>query len=165
MGNDEGLVAKLEQWFADTLAALTYEDKLVFKPEGPNSPKGADVWKHQIAATGGGGEAFSRYEPFAFVSYSGADGAREGDYDLRQVLEFAILIGVESKVAGVARFGDDNNLGTSKIRDLVIAAFDRQHPGGELKCDEIYYTGEFELIDSSKRHAIRMNFETSYLTV
>ena len=156
MANDGGLVAKLEQWFADTLAALQHSDKDVFKT--------AKVWKHQIAASKAGMEAFGRYEPFAFVSYQSADAAREGDYDLRQVLEFAVLIGVESKSDGLARFGSSRYLGTSKIRDLVITALDRQHPGGDLKCDEIYYTGEIEVFDSPKRHAIQLNFETSYLT-
>ena len=150
-------MAQLEQWFADTLAALTNDGDAVFKT--------AKVWKHQIAATKGGIEAFGRYQPFAFVSYQSAAGAREGDYDLRQVLEFAVLIGVESRSVGVARFGSSRKLGTSKIRDLVIAAFDRQHPGGGLACDDIYYTGEIEVFDSPKRHCIQMNFETSYLTV
>jgi len=151
MANDGGLVAKLEQWFADTLAALT-----VFRT--------ADIWRHQISATKSGMEAFPRYEPFAFVSYQSVDAAREGGYQLRQVLEFAILIGVESKTDGVARFGDSNNLGTSKLRDLVIAAFDKKHPGSGLKCDEIYYTGDIEVFDSPKRHMLQMTFETSFLT-
>ena len=156
MANDGGLIAKLEQWLADTLAALTNNDKKVFNT--------AEVWKHQIAATKSGMEAFPRYEPFAFVSYQSDDAAREGDYDLRQVIEFAILIGVESKSDGVARFGDADHLGTSKIRDLVIAALDRKHPGDDLTCDEFYYTGGIEVFDSPKRHAIQMNFETSQLT-
>jgi len=157
MANDGGLVAKLEQWFADQLAALEYKDVKVFRTAG--------VWRHQVVATKGGLEGFARHEPFAFVSYQSADAAREGDYDLRQVLEFALFIGVESKFDGVARFGDDNNLGTSKLRDLVIALFDRTHPAGEFHCDEIYYTGEIELVDSPKQHAIEMTFETSYLTL
>jgi len=156
MANDTGLMAKLEQWMADTLKALTHDDKNVFKT--------AAVWKHQIAATEAGMQAIGRHEPFAFVSYMSADAAREGGYDLRQVLEFAVLIGVESKSKGVARFGDAHHLGTSKIRDLVIAAFDRKHPGGDLDCDEFYYTGEIEVFDSPKQHLIRMHFETSQLT-
>lgn len=156
MANDGGLMATLEQWFADTLAAMTEGGNDVFKT--------AEVWRHQISASKGGFEAFDRYEPFAFVAYQSADAAREGDYDLRQVLEFAILIGVESKYDGVARTGNTVNLGTSKIRDLVIAAFDHQHPGGEFTCDEIYYTGEIEILDSPKRHAIQMQFEISQIT-
>ena len=157
MANDEGLIAQLEQWFADTLKALLHNGEEVFKT--------AEVWKHQTAASKSGLEAFGRYTPFAFVSYSGADAAREGGYDLRQVINIAILIGVKSRSDGVARIGDANHLGISKIRDLVIAAFDRQHPGAGLKCDEIYYTGEVEVLDSSKRYAVEMKFETSYLTI
>lgn len=156
MANDGGLMASIEELMVAVLAALVSGGKDVFKT--------AAVWKHQISATEGGMEAFSRYEPFAFVSYMSADAAREGGYDLRQVLEFAVLIGVESKAVGVARFGDSNNLGTSKIRDLVIAAFDKKHPGGGLTCDDFYYTGEIEVFDSPKQHAIQMHFETSKLT-
>jgi hypothetical protein len=157
MANDGGLVAKLEQWFADQLAALKYNGVAVFKT--------ADIWRHQIAATKGGLEASDGLSAYAFVSYQSVDGQREGGYDLRQVMGFAILIGVSSREAGVARFGDANNLGTSKIRDLVIALFDKQHPDGDLACDEIYYTDELEVIDSPNRHAIQMNFEVSYLTI
>jgi len=154
MANDGGLMAVLEQWMADILAAMTSGGKAVFKT--------ADVWRHQVGATSGGIEAFDRYEPFAFVSYQSADAAREGDYDLRQVLEFAVLIGVVSKSPGDARTGSSGNLGTSKIRDLVIAAFDKQRPDDEsIECDEFYYTGELEIFDSPKRHAIQMNFEVS----
>ena len=157
MSNDNGLISRLEQWFADELAALTIETVKVFRT--------ADVWKFQIAAVKGGLEAFERYAPFAFVSFLSADGAREGDYDLRQVLEFAIVIGVASNVDGAARFGDAMHLGIGKIRDLVIALFDKQHPGGSLTCDEIYYTGEIILVDAPKVFAIQMHFETSFLTV
>jgi len=156
MANDSGLMAKIEQWMADQLTALTDSGNDVFRT--------AEVWKHQISAGQAGMEAFTRYQPFAFVSYQSADAAREGGYDLRQVLEFAVLIGVESKSDGVARFGDANHLGTSKIRDLVITLFDRKHPAGGLTCNEFYYTGEIEIFDSPKRHAIQMNFETSQLT-
>ena len=75
------------------------------------------------------------------------------------------MIGVESKADGVARFGDANHLGTSKIRDLVITLFDRVHPGGTFNCDDFYYTGDVEVVDAPKRHAIQMTFETSQLTV
>ncbi|RKY12656.1 MAG: hypothetical protein DRP65_00425 [Planctomycetota bacterium] len=152
MANDGGMIAKLEQWMADTLKAL-----YVFKT--------AEVWKHQVGATKAGMEAFARYSPFAFVGYFGTDTAREGDKDLRQILEFRVLIGITSKSDGVARFGSSRKLGTSKIRDLVIAAFDKVHPGGELTCDELYYTGDIEALDAPKMHAIEMKFETSFMTV
>ena len=156
MANDGSLISQLEQWMADILAALIFNNKKVFKT--------AEVWKHQIAATQSGMQAFTRYQPFAFVSRRDVDSAREGGYDLRQVLEFAVLIGVESKAKGIARYGDSRHLGTSKIRDLVIAAFEKKHPGGELTCDEFYYTGEIEVFDAPKLHAVQMHFETSQLT-
>lgn len=157
MANDGGLIAKLEQWMVDTLAALTSGGANVFRT--------VETWKHQISASKGGMEAFARYEPFAFVAYQSTDSAREGDHDLRQVLEFVVLIGVQSKVDGVARFGDANNLGTSKIRDLVITAFDKKRPSdAEITCDEFYFTGDVEVIDSPKKHAIEMTFEVSQLT-
>jgi hypothetical protein len=156
MANDGSLISQIEQWMADTLAALTFNNKDVFRT--------AQVWKHQIAATQSGMQAFTRHQPFAFVSRRDVDSAREGGYDLRQVLEFAVLIGVESKSKGVARFGDSRHLGTSKIRDLVITCFEKKHPGGSLTCDEFYYTGEIEVFDGPKLHAVQMHFETSQLT-
>ena len=158
MVNDGGLIAKLEQWFADQLAALQYDNALVFKT--------AEVWKHQIAAISAGTEAFDRYQPFAFVSFLTTEGAREGSYDLRQVLEFAIVLGVKGAADGVARFGDANNLGISKIRDLVIDLFDKKRPTSEdFTCDEIYYTGDFPIVDLPRHYAIQMSFEVSQLTV
>lgn len=151
MANDGGIIALLEQWMADTLKALD-----LFKT--------VDVWRHQIAAGSGGMEVFTRCAPFAFVSWQSTGAAREGGNDLRQILEFAILIGVESKSAGLARFGSSRKKGTSAIRDLVIAAFDKKRPdGGAFTCDEFYYTGDFEVLDQPNRHAIQMNFEVSQL--
>lgn len=157
MANDGGLVAKLEQWFADVLAAIKVDGIDIFKT--------VDVWKHQVGASAGGIEAFTRYSPFAFVARQDIDTAREGDYDLRQIIDFRILIGVESVLPGVARIGDATHLGTSRLRELVIAALDKQHPGAGFECDEIYYTGEIEALDSPRQHAIEMSFETSFVTV
>lgn len=158
MPNDGGLIAVLEQWLADTLAALQHEGSLVFKT--------AEVWKHQIAASAGGYEKADGFAPFAFVGYLSGESAREGDNDLREVLEFGILVGCKSKYPGVARFGDADDLGTSKIRDLVIAAFDQKRPDDEeIECDEFYYTGDNEIFDSPVRHMIQMNFEVSKITV
>lgn len=156
MANDGGLIALLEQWFADQLAAL--------QDGGADCFKTADIWRHQLSVAAGGIEALGQYEPCAFVAYQSADAAREGDYDLREVLEFAVLIGVESKVKGVARFGDATHLGISKIRDLVIALFDRKHPGDPLECDEIYYTGDETAYDSPRQSLIEMRFEVSKMT-
>ena len=156
MPNDGGLLAVLEQWFADQLAALTFGGNKVFKT--------ADVWRHQVGPTAGGLEAFVRYAPFAFASYQSDDAAREGSYDLRQIPDIAVLIGVESQSPGVARTGDASHVGTSKLRDLVITLFDRKDPGGGLGCDEVYYTGAVEVVDSPRCHALQLTFEISKLT-
>jgi len=157
MANDGGYIAKLEQWFATALAELQYGGSDVFRT--------ADVWRHQVSAGSGGMEAFSGFAPFAFVSYSGDDAAREGGYDLRQVLEFSILVGTESKYPSLARFGDAGHLGLSKIHDLIITLFDRRHPGTGFACDEIYYTSTVEVLDSPERYMAEMKFETSYIAV
>ena len=159
MANDGGMIAVIEQWLVDTLAALTSGGENVFKT--------AEAWRHQISGTKGGLEAFSRYAPFAFISYQDCSGAREGEHDLRQVLAFAILIGVESKTTGDARTGNAQKLGTSRIRDLVIAALDHQRPAGEFAfaIDDFLYISDVEVIDTEKQHAIQIIVECSYMTV
>jgi len=157
MANDGGLIATLAQWMVDVLASLEHESKSVFKTTA--------LWKHQVAATKAGIEAFPRYAPFAFVGRQDIDTAREGGKDLRQIPGFSILIGVVSKEDGVAHWGNDTNLGTSKIRDLIIPLFDKKRPDdAEIKCDEFYYAGEYEVVDLPKIHCIQMNFEVSQLT-
>ena len=149
---EKGITAKLEDWFAATLAALTYEGEAVFKT--------AEAWVHQFEA---GAESFVRFAPFAFVSYWPADPTREGDYDLCQILRFSILIGVTSSAAGVARRGDAHNVGASKIRDLVIAALDGSNPGGTYKVDDFDFTGETELVDKPKLYATELHFACSFV--
>ena len=156
MANDGSLLSKLEQFVADTLAALTSGGSAVFKT--------ADVWRHQLAAGGSGFESLGRHSPCAFVSYTAAEAAREGGNELREVIEFAILIGVEHKNPGTARIGSTNVNGTSKLRDLVIALFESKHPGESLTCDEIYYTGDREIFDAPTQHVIELHFETSKMT-
>ncbi len=157
MANDGGMLAKLEQWIADTLAALQDGGADVFKT--------ADVWKHQISVGRSGVESFDSYEPFAFAAYMRVNVDRQGDYDLRQVFEFAVLVGVGSKEASVCRMGDGTSMGTSKIRELVIAALDGVHPGAGFSCDEFKYVGEVEFIDLPKKHAIEMHFEIPWVNV
>lgn len=157
MANDGGMLAKLEQWIADTLTALQNDGEDVFKT--------ADVWKHQIAVGRSGVESFDSYEPFAFAAYARVDADRQGDHDLRQKWVFVLLIGVGSKEAGVCRMGDANNLGTSKIRELVIAALDGVHPGDGFNCDPFKYVGEDEFIDLEKKHGIAMQFEVPWINV
>jgi len=153
MPNDGGVVSVLEDWIVAQLAAATHNGESVFAA--------VEEWKHQLLS---GADSFSRFEPFAFVKYQPVKANREGDYDLRQVLRFAIAIGVESKQAGVARRGDTNNLGTSKIRDIVIDTLDGGHPGGAIACDPLYYVGELEIVDTATRHGIEMYFEADMIT-
>lgn len=156
MANDGGLLAKTEQWIADILAALTSGGNLVFKT--------AKVWKHQLDAKKGGTEAFDRYEPFAFVGYNPRIPGREGDHDLKQVLGFSVLIGIKSRSDGVARFGNSNNLGISKIRELVIAALDDVHPDVSIACDDLEYVDEDVFADDPKRYGLQMNFIVNFMT-
>jgi len=153
MAKVKGMTAKIEDWLAGLLAALTDADgDAVFKT--------AEAWSHQLES---GVESFSQFDPFAFVSHWPGDAAREGDYDLNDRLRYSVLIGVESKSAGIARRGDDNHLGASRIRDLVIAAIEGQHPGSGFTCDDFYYSGETELVDSPKRYATELHFEANWL--
>lgn len=156
MADNDGQVKKVAEWMVSVLAALQYNSKDVFRT--------TELWKHQIAAGEGGTEAFSRYQPFAFINYQSCEGAREGGKDLRQIWTFAIAFGVESKSAGVAKWGDANNLGTTKIRELIISAFDKKHPGSGFDCDEFYYIDEVVIVDGLKQHAIQMHFEASKMT-
>ncbi len=156
MANDGSMVARLEQYVADTLAALTSGGKAIFKT--------ADIWRHQVAATKGGIEAIDRFAPFAFASYNGKGARREGSGDLCQELAISILVGQISKVNGVCRIGDGTVLGTAKMSELVIAALDKQHPGDGFDCDCFYYEGEYEIVDQPRRHVIQMNFAINWLT-
>lgn len=151
--NDGGFIANLEQWFADTLAALQNEGANVFDT--------ADVWKHQVGGVSGGMEAFQRHTPFAFVAYHGDESAREGGHDLREIPTIRILVGVYNDKPGVARIGDATHLGVSRIRDLIIAAFESKTPDGDLGCDEIYYMGAVPVLDAEKHYAVEMVFEVS----
>lgn len=154
MANDGGTVVLIEQFIVDTLKPLKYSGTAVFKV--------VDIFKHQCGAADGGLESFSKYAPFAFAAYEPPSGEREGGA-LKQVLRFAVSIGVESKVAGIARCGDANHLGTSKIRDLVIDALDGLQPDG-VACDPLYYQNEVELVNSATRHAIDMFFQANMIT-
>lgn len=157
MANDGGMLARLEQWIADTLAALQVDEVDVFKT--------ADVWKHQIGIGRSGVESFDSYEPFVFAAYMRVDADRQGGHDLRQIFEFAVLVGVGSKEPSVCRMGDGTSMGTSKIRELVIAALDGVHPGDGFGCDELKYVGEVEFIDLPKKHAIEMHFQIPWINV
>jgi len=144
--NDGALTSRLEQAVADRLASLG-----VFRT--------ADVWRHQVAASSGGREAFARYAPFAFVSAVPATPDREGDGDLRRVIEIAVLVGVDARSAGDARCGDATRQGTAALSESVIAALDRWHPGSGFDCDDLHLTDESEVLDAEKQHAVATIFQ------
>jgi len=156
MANDGSETSIIEQWIADTLAALTDSGSAlpankVFKTAAP--------WESQISADKSGAEAFIRYAPFAFASYVPQYAFREGGDDLRQPLEFAVAIGVTSITAGVARFGDPTHLGANKIEQLVIAAIDHKRPSdASVKCDDLKFQGTTLVIDRPKVRQIQINF-------
>jgi len=165
--NDGGMIVLLVQWVVDTLRALTYNDKPVFKLNVAGNavdPKSVDIWKHQVGISKGGMEASSRYSPFAFVSSGDEKSTREGGYDLRRVPDIRVLIGVDSKEDGVAQWGDAAHLGTSKIRDLVIDALDKKRSDDvNIPCDEFYYDSSLEILDIPKCHWLQMNFNVGQM--
>jgi len=138
----KGITAQIEDWMVSVLAALTYSDAAVFKT--------AEAWQHQLESFT---ESFDRVEPFAFVGHSPNRPDRAGGYDLSESLQFEVIYGVTSKAKGVARRGDANHLGASKIRDLIIDALDGQHPGEGFDCDDFYLTDELEYLDAPKKYA------------
>ena len=155
MPSDGGVTSELEVAMVAILKVLQHNDENVFKT--------VEQWDEQLDAKNGGLEKFDGYAPFAFVKFGDAGSNRLGGYDLEQKLRVSVAIGTKSKSAGIARTGDADHLGISKIRDLVIAAFDKIHPGGELTCESIYYDGEYKLVDQPKRQAQQMNFEIGYI--
>ncbi len=157
MANDGGRIALVEQAMAVTLAALQDGGSDVFKT--------AEIWKHQVGATKSGIAAFQRHAPFAFCGYGGASGRRQGDGDLQRRFLIGVLIGTVSSEDGVCRVGDADTLGTSKLTDLVIDAFDGWHPGDGIDCDDLTYYDEDLVVDLPKVHAIRIFFEVPWITI
>jgi len=156
MANDGSETSIIEQWLADTLAALTDSGSAL---PGNKVFKTADLWTGQVSAEKSGAEAFIRYAPFAFVSYIPSDAFREGGDDQRLALDFAVAIGVTSKYPGVARFGDTGFLGANKIEQLVIDAIDHQRPSSDsVKCDDLKFQGSILVIDRPKVRQVQLNF-------
>jgi hypothetical protein len=152
-----GITAGIEQAISNKLKTLYVGDSVVFKT--------AEPWNYQTAASEGGIEAFAKYAPFVFAKYAPpVPAGREGDGDLKQVLQFAVILGTESKQKGVARIGSSSKLGISKIRDLVIAALDNWHPGEGFECDPLFYSDEEVQLDMPNRHALIMYFKANMIT-
>jgi len=155
MANDGGLMALIEQAIADKLDALVFEEKKVFKK--------AEAWDYQIDATKGGIERIVSHTPFAFVEFMPPTGKREGDYDLREVFIFAVLIGTASKETGVARKGDDDHLGISKIYDLVIETLDRVHPGDGIACEDIHFIDSEPFVETQRAYGLQLYFQCNVI--
>jgi len=154
MANDGGKLGIWADWMVTVLAALQYNGKDVFNT--------VEKWKHQIGVGASGLESLDRFAPCAFIGYVEDDTAREGGYDLREVPTLAVIVGVVSQEPGVAMWGDATHLGFSKIRDLIIDAFDGKRPSDEaVKCDEFYYVGAVLMAATDKKIVVEMHFETS----
>jgi hypothetical protein len=149
MAHELGIKTKIEDYMAAVLVALQSDGKDIFKK--------AEPWSDQLTSLA---ESVLGKSPFAYVgSYSGpAD--RAGDFDLTRNLQFSILIGLQYKQPGVARRGDATHIGAGTIEELVIAALDKKHPGGNLDCDDMEYQGSEELLDTGKKYIFQMNFKT-----
>ncbi|MFA7484842.1 MAG: hypothetical protein WCZ89_02290 [Phycisphaerae bacterium] len=153
MPGDGGLIVTLADWMVTQLAALQYNGSAVFAI--------SDLFRHQLRAAQGGLEGIEK-TPVCYVDYMNSDSAREGDNALREILEFDVLVVTKSKEIAVAKWGDDSHIGISKIRDLVIALFDKQRPDAvEIDCDEFYYAGDNLTIDTPNLSGVQMRFEVS----
>lgn len=153
MAIDNGVAAQLEQFIINTLKAIEVDSETLFKK--------VDHYKGQLGE--GGNEKYEAIAPFAFVCWQPESENREGDYSLRSVYRFGVVVGQHNKKAGVARIGDGKNLGISAIHEYVTAALDGKHPGGELGCDDLFYRGSHTLVNDKTRFAIQMAFEANYI--
>jgi len=149
---EKGETALIEDSMAAVLSALTYNDSAVFRT--------ADPWTHQLDSLS---ESFDRYSPFAFVGFSPNAPRREGGYDLSQSFRFEVIFGLTSTENGVARRGDANHIGASKVRDLIIAALDDWHPGASFNCDDFHLVDELEYLDAPKKYAAGLIFAAQRL--
>lgn len=154
MAKTKGMTALIEDWLVTTLTALTDNESVeVFRTVKP--------YYGQLNEKGL--EGFLGKSPFAYISYFPANPEYEGDGDLNDKLRFSILIGIESKEDGIAKRGDDTHLGASRIRDLIIAAIDKQHPGAGFECDELRFNGETEWADTPKKYATELFFVCNWV--
>jgi len=154
---DGGMIARLEQWAADVLAAIERDGKPAFRTAAP--------WRYQVGAAGSGVESFDRYAPFAFAKVEAIEPTREGDYDLNHRLRLVIAVGMVSKSDGDARLGTAAAAGVSEMIDRVVAAFDGTHPGDGFGCDDFYCVGLYDIVEHPKRYAAELHFEADWITV
>ena len=154
MATDNSIISQVETWAIGVLQALVDDAEVTrFKT--------VDHWKHQIGEDNSGTESIDRFAPFAFVKCVPLEPERAGGYELNDRLRLMVAIGQKSKANGVARLGDANHLGTNQLRDLVIAALEDQHPGGDLTCDEFHYNGGREVVDRPRQHGLELYFDAN----
>lgn len=146
----------IEQAIVTRLSALEFNGQKVFKT--------VERWSHQVGPEKGGLENFTKLKTFALVQWVPAKPARHGDYSLGRPMQFIVCIGKESKHDGVARMGSSAEPGVDKIADLVIAAFDRTHPGAGILSDDLHLVGEMEIVDAPRQYAMQLVFECNYIT-
>jgi len=152
MANDGSIMVQVEKFIADRLASLV-------KPDESKVFKKAVAWDYQIDPTKGGIEAFVKYAPFAFVSFLPPDFTRQGDYDLDEKLIFCIALGTVSGKDGVARKGDADNYGISKLYDLTVAAIDRVHPG-VTGCNDLHIFDTALVSETKRSYCLQLYFES-----
>ncbi len=168
MSTDSGLMTKLTAAIVDILAAVTID--AAYLSQSGKAFKTVALWRHQVAATAAGAEAFDRYAPFAFVKWDRCSSKRGGDGDLVQTPEILVLVGQTSITDGGAWLGETEGAlvrpGVSELRDLVIAAMDKTYPAADgVESDDIYYETDDTAVDTPKAHAIEMRFTVNNIRV
>jgi len=130
--HETGILTDIEDWAVTTLSGLTENGAALFRTVEP--------WLGQIGMGASGIESFDRHAPFAFVQAQLMRPRREGGYDANIRIELSILIGQNSLQPYICRRGDADTVGTNRMFEKVFLAFDAQHPGGSIVCDEFYLT-------------------------
>jgi hypothetical protein len=127
--------------------------------------KTAARWLHQLSATEGGLTNLDKHGPCAFVGEQPSMNIeREGGFTLDRKITLVVILAQKSMTnGGEARTGDATTVGTQELRTLVIAALDRWHPGAGFDCDEFFYKGAEEIIDTPKQHGVKLVFEAKWL--
>jgi hypothetical protein len=157
MANDSGKIAEIEAAIVSMIAAATLSGDVVFRT--------VDHWAWQIT----GPDSWKAYTPFAFVSYAGtSETAPEGDHDLRQRMEFAVLIGTEiSGDPEAARIGKGTDaskrqLGISRLKDIVLGVLQELKPTNVTGVEYLEFTGDTVAMSESNRCALELRFVVDY---
>ncbi len=149
--NDGGTIALLEQAIADKLATLKYNDKSFFKKTEP--------WRYQIWVDKGGAiQGFMENAPFGFTKFVPGGGSNVEGGDTCRHFKFEIFFGQQSKERGVARIGDANNIGISKMYDIIFAAFNGWQPDASFNIGTFYYDDDAEMVDEPNNYGMSLFF-------